>query len=69
MASATARNPRLRVESVSRGSAEPAVDYPLADYELTAGAWNAVAAANQRVGVRLIADAEARDATQRGARR
>ncbi len=56
VASATARNPRLRVESVSHGSAEPAVDYPLADYELTAGAWNAVAAANQRVGVRISAE-------------
>ena len=68
VASATARNPRLRVESVSRGSTEPAVDYPLADYELTAGAWNAVAAANQRVGVRISASAEAANAVG-GARR
>jgi len=58
VASATARNPLLRVESVSHGSAEPSVDYPLADFQLTAGAWNAVAAANQRVAVRLIADPE-----------
>ncbi len=65
VASAIARNPRLRVESVSRGSTLPAVDYPLADYSLTAGAWNAVAAANQRVGVRLVADAN----SQSGARR
>jgi CheY-like chemotaxis protein len=56
VASATAKTPRMRVENVSRGSTLPAVDYPLADYELTAGAWNAVAAANHRVGVRLIAD-------------
>ena len=68
VASATARNPRLRVESVSHGSAEPAVDYPLADYELTAGAWNAVAAANQRVGVRISASAETANAAG-GARR
>jgi hypothetical protein len=57
VAAAAARNPRLRVEQVSRGSAEPAVDYPVADYELTAGAWNTIAAANQRVTVRLVADA------------
>jgi CheY-like chemotaxis protein len=56
VASATAKNPRLRVESTSRGSTLPAVDYPLTDYEITAGAWNAVAAANHRVGVRLIAN-------------
>jgi len=68
VASATARNPRLRVESVSHGSSEPVVDYPLTDFELTAGAWNAVAAANQRVGVRLIANAEAANNTG-GARR
>jgi hypothetical protein len=56
VAAATARNPRLRVEQLSHGSAEPAVDYPAADYELTAGAWNGIAAANHRVAVRLISD-------------
>jgi CheY-like chemotaxis protein len=59
VASATAKNPRLRVDQVSHGSAEPAVDYPAADYELTAGAWNSVAAANQRVAVRLLPDSPA----------
>ena len=51
---ATARNPRLRVDTVSHGSKEPAVDYPSMDFALTAGAWNAVAAANQRVAFRLL---------------
>jgi CheY-like chemotaxis protein len=57
VAAASAKNPRLQVEHLSHGSAEPAIDYPTADYELTAGAWNAIAAANQRVAVRLVADA------------
>jgi CheY-like chemotaxis protein len=65
VAAAMAENPGLRVENVSHGSTLPVVDYPLADYELSAGAWNAVAAANHRVGVRLISNAEA----ARGARR
>ena len=56
VASATAANPDLRVESVSHGSAVPAVEYPLVGYELTAGAWNAVAATNHRVEVHLIAN-------------
>jgi hypothetical protein len=56
VASATAGNQRLRVEMLSRGTSQPAVEYPLADFELTAGAWNAVAAANQRVAVRLVED-------------
>jgi CheY-like chemotaxis protein len=55
VASAIARNPNLRVENVSHGSAVPAVEYPLVGYELTAGAWNAVAATNHRVEVHLIA--------------
>jgi CheY-like chemotaxis protein len=59
VASATAKNPRLRVETVSRGGTAPAVDYPLADYALTAGAWNTVAAANHRVSLQLIPDADA----------
>jgi hypothetical protein len=59
VASTTARNPRLRVESVSLGSSMPLVDYPVVGYELRAGAWNAAAAANHRVEVRLLpADAE-----------
>jgi CheY-like chemotaxis protein len=65
VASATAKNPRLRVENLSHGSTLPAVDYPRSDYELTAGAWNAVAAANQRVDVRLVADANAEGSARR----
>jgi len=54
VSTATARNPRLRVETVSHGSMDPVVDYPTMDFVLTAGAWNAVAAANQRVAFRLL---------------
>ncbi len=56
VASAAARYPRLKIESASRGSAEPAVDYPASSYDLTAGAWNAIAAANQRVIVKILPD-------------
>jgi CheY-like chemotaxis protein len=59
-ASAMARNPRLRVETFSHGGSEPAVPYPEASYDLTAGGWNTVAAANQRVAVRLVPAAESR---------
>jgi hypothetical protein len=44
----------LKIESASRGSAEPAVAYPASSADLTAGAWNAVAAANQRVVVAIL---------------
>ena len=60
MSTATARNPRLRVETVSHGSKEPAVDYPTADFALMAGAWNAVAAVNQRVAFTLLPNDPAR---------
>ena len=53
--SLTAHNPRLRIESASHGSTAPAAPYPRAG-ELTAGAWNAVAAINNRVSVQLLAD-------------
>jgi len=65
VSSATAQNPGLRVENVSHGSEQPAIPYPLVNAELTARAWNAVAAANQRVNVRLIADAATNDGPQR----
>jgi CheY-like chemotaxis protein len=55
VASLTARNPRLRIESASHGSTAPAAPYPRTG-ELTAGAWNAVAAINNRVSVQLLAD-------------
>jgi CheY-like chemotaxis protein len=59
MTSVEARHPRVRIEYESYGSLLPAVEYPRSGYELTAEAWNAVAAANQRVDVRLIADEQA----------
>ncbi len=65
VATATADNPLLKVETVSHGTTEPVVDYPIADYGLTAGAWNAVAAANQRIGVRLIPTPAAAAAARR----
>jgi hypothetical protein len=37
-----------------RGAVEPAVAYPASSADLTAGAWNAVAAANQRVVVAIL---------------
>lgn len=55
LASATARHPRTVVETFSRGSSDPALDYPATSYELTAGVWNTVAAANHRVNVRITA--------------
>jgi len=54
VASAAARYPRLKIENAPRGSAEPAVDYPVSTSDLTAGAWNAIAAANQRVAVKIL---------------
>ena len=65
VASAAARYPRIKIESVSRGSAEPAVAYPASSADLTAGAWNAVAAANQRVVVAFLPE----PATTAGERR
>jgi len=59
VASATARYPRIRIESESRGSAEPAVEYPVPSSDLTAGTWNAIAAANQRVAIEILPDAAA----------
>jgi len=56
VASAAARNPRVRVETVAHGSSSPVLDYPTVNYELTAGAWNRAATANHRVEVSLIAD-------------
>jgi CheY-like chemotaxis protein len=59
VASAEARSPEIKIETTSLGTAQPAVDYPLAAFQLTAGAWNAAAAANQRVVVRLMPAARA----------
>ena len=57
IASAEIENPGLRVETVSHGSSEPEVGYPPPRYDVTAGDWNTIAGDNQRIGVRLIADA------------
>jgi CheY-like chemotaxis protein len=54
VAIAASRYPRVKIESASRGSSEPAVAYPVPSADLTAGAWNAIAAANQRVTVRIL---------------
>jgi CheY-like chemotaxis protein len=54
VASAAARYPGLKIESASRGSVEPVVDYPASSADLTAGTWNTVAAANQRVAVKIV---------------
>ena len=54
VATASARNPGLRFETISHGTSEPTVEYPPSGYEVTAGAWNAIAANNQRVGIRLV---------------
>jgi hypothetical protein len=54
LASAAARYPHLKIEIAARGSAEPAVAYPASSDNLTAGTWNAVAAANQRVAVEIL---------------
>ncbi|HUO68199.1 MAG TPA: response regulator [Gammaproteobacteria bacterium] len=56
VAIAAARYPRIKIESAARGSSEPAVPYPVSSTELTAGTWNAIAAANQRVTVRISPD-------------
>jgi CheY-like chemotaxis protein len=47
------RYPQLRVETISLGAAWPLTPYPTA-FEATAGEWNAIAARNQRVEVRLV---------------
>lgn len=54
VSTAMARNPQIAVETFSRGSDDPEVDYPAPGYELTAGVWNAIAAANHRVNVRIV---------------
>ncbi len=46
----------IRYEIVSRGSTDPVIDYPASTSSVTAGDWNAIANANNRVVVSLIAD-------------
>jgi CheY-like chemotaxis protein len=59
VATSIARHPRIAVQTFSRGNEEPEMDYPATSYELTAGVWNAVAAANHRVVVRIIPEPNA----------
>jgi hypothetical protein len=66
VATAAARYPLLKIERAWRGSAEPAVDYPASSSDFTARTWNAIAAANQRVAVKILPD---RAAPVAGARR
>jgi hypothetical protein len=44
----------LRIETASLGAADPMVSYPASPYAVTAGEWNAIAARNQRVELRLV---------------
>jgi hypothetical protein len=53
MVGVASRDGQLRIEAVFLGPALPIVDYPVLDYGITAGEWNAVAASNQRVALRL----------------
>jgi CheY-like chemotaxis protein len=66
-----ARDARIDVETISVGIARPAFAYPASVYGMTAGEWNAAAAANQRVEVRLLpaeSIAESRIVAARAAR-
>jgi CheY-like chemotaxis protein len=59
VATASAQSAGVRVATMSHGTSEPAMDYPPWGYDVTAGVWNAIAASNQRVVVRLEALASA----------
>ena len=48
---------RIRYEIVSMGSADPLIDYPATNVGMTAGAWNRIARANNRVEITIVADA------------
>ena len=54
LVSRTARDGRMRIETSSHGMTRPSVAYPASVYNVTAGEWNAAAAANQRVEVQLL---------------
>jgi len=47
---------QIRFNVVSLGSSEPLVDYPMAETDISAGAWNTIAAKNHRIQVTLYAD-------------
>jgi CheY-like chemotaxis protein len=47
---------RIRYEIVSLGNSDPLMPYPLTADGVTAGAWNRIAAANQRVEISLVPD-------------
>lgn len=46
----------IRIETEAFGNSEPRMPYPAATDGVTAGEWNRVARANQRVEIRLLAD-------------
>jgi CheY-like chemotaxis protein len=48
----------IRVATASAGSDRPTIEYPLLSAYLTADEWNETAAANHRVDVRLVPDAD-----------
>lgn len=48
---------RIRYEIVSMGSADPLIDYPATIEGMSAGAWNRIAGANNRVEITIVADA------------
>ncbi len=50
------RDRMVRFEIVSQGASQPRRSYPLSTQGLTAGEWNEIAAANQRVEVRISRD-------------
>ncbi|HEY5623997.1 MAG TPA: response regulator [Gammaproteobacteria bacterium] len=50
------RDGQIRFEISSYGSTQPTVAYPAFTQGLTAGEWNAIAAANHRVEVRILPD-------------
>jgi CheY-like chemotaxis protein len=50
---------RIRVETASAGSDDPAVPYPEVTERLLAGEWNRAAAANHRIDIRFVAEPSA----------
>jgi CheY-like chemotaxis protein len=48
----------IRVATVSAGSDRPTIEYPLLNAYLTAAEWNEIAAANHRIDMRLVPDAD-----------
>jgi hypothetical protein len=47
---------RIRYEIISQGNSDPLVDYPATINDVSAIAWNRIAAANNRVEISVYAD-------------